>query len=498
MGRSGKRKGYRPRSQKQQLQDAARLSQMQAAAVRKKKQDRCLLAICAVLVALALAFGVAALVRRCAGQSALSTPHCQIDSDMFSYYFYDYYIAEWQADREGYTAAGLDPAKPLSDQKHPSGGTWEGHFLSEVKSSLRRMLVFAETAYRQGTVNQAAARSAADERIAALQEEAAGRPLAEYLASRYGVGEAAVRRAEELSAIAEAQYAAFAEKTYTAAERQAWFEKDPRAYYMADLLVYTVKVDLTGVSGETAMREEYRRAEQRAQAIAAATDASAFLAAIKEDLRAENPALTEKTLAARVEDAYQYHIPAAATGPAAAWAHENGRQTGDTAALGETGNYTVVFCLAAPRLVESYAANAQYILVPYSAYMTEELAKEQAHAIMDEFARGPQSSAAFTLLAEEYGTTESSAFTAVTYGEVDRLLCSWLVGGLQQAGDSTVIAGREGYYVLYHEGYAALPLWEELVADSLREEEYRSMLKESGVTVYDCACTVPALVPFTT
>jgi hypothetical protein len=392
-------------------------------------------------------------------------------------------------------AAGLDPAKPLSDQTHPSGGTWEAHFLSEVKASLRRMLVFAETAYRQGTVNRAAARSAADERIAALQEEAAGRPLAEYLAARYGAGEAAVRRAEELSAIAEAQYAAFAEKTYTAAERQAQFEKDPRAYYMADLLVYTVKVDLDGVSGETAMREEYHRAEQRAQAIAAATDASAFLAAIEADLRAENPGLTEKTLAARVEDAYQYHIPAAATGLAAAWAHEDGRKTGETAVLGETGNYTVVFCLAAPRLVESHAANAQYILLPYSAYMTDQLAKERADAIMDEFARGEQSGEAFALLTERYGTTDSSSFIAVTYGEVDRALCSWLVGGLQQVGDSTVIAGREGYYVLYHEGYAALPIWEELVADALREEEYRSMLAESGVTVYDNACAVPSLVP---
>ncbi|MBQ8350552.1 MAG: hypothetical protein IJY20_00720 [Clostridia bacterium] len=497
MGKSGKRKGYRPRSQRQQAQDAARSAALAAADGRRRAKNRHLLIACAVLLSLALAFGIASLVGHCSGSVALSTPHCRVDGEMLTYYFYDYYIAELAEHRAEYVAAGLDPAQPLDGQMYNASMTWEAHFLAEVKASLRRMLVFAETAYRENSVDMAAARAAADRCMTAMQAaaEEAGTTLAVYLADCYGVDEDAVRRAEELSAIADARYRTFAEKIYTAEERRERYEQNPAAYQVADVIAYSVKVDLTGVSGEDAMRAEYLRAENRAKQIAAATDEAAFLAAIEADLRREKPSLSERGIATHLDAAYLYHIPYAAQGLAETWVNEVGRLAGDTAVLGETGDYTVVYCLAAPRRVESCRVSAQYILVPYADHMTEALAQAAADDILASFLEDEPSSERFADLVARYGTTTDSLFSAVTNGDVEKPLGDWLLADAREVGDTAVLAASDGYYILYYTARSPLPLWEEMVADSLREEDYRLLLAESGVTVHEKACVVPAIVP---
>lgn len=497
MGKSGKRKGYRPRSQRQQMRDAAAAAAHEAAAARRTLGHRYLLAACAVLAALALVLGVAALVRGCNGSTVFSTPHCRVDGDMLTYYFYDHYTTALSQQREEYVAAGLDPAKPLDGQMYDADTTWEAYFLSEVKASLRRMLVFAETAYRESSVDASAARAAAEARLAAMQSEAdgAGKSLADYLASRYGVSEAVVRRAEELSAIAEARYRSFAENTYTEADRRAKYEQDPAAYRVSDVIAYSVCVDLTGISGEDAMRAEYLRAEARAKQIAAAASEGAFLAAVEADMRAENASLSQREVSSALNKAYVYHVPATAQSMVGSWVNEAGRQAGDTAVLGETGYYTVVYCVAAPRLVESHRADAQYVLVPYAAYLTEAQAEEKAGAILNEFLTGTQSSAAFAALADLHSQTAYGLFSSVTHGDADKPLSEWLLADARRAGDTAVIAASEGYYVLHYTGCAPLPLWEEMVADALREADYRTLLAASGITVNERACVLPALVP---
>jgi hypothetical protein len=359
------------------------------------------------------------------------------------------------------------------------------------------MLVFAETAYREGVADAAAAREAADACILNLRAEAAelGKPFADYLRSRYGVEEAVVRRAEELAALAEARYRTFAAEIYTAEKRFEKYEQNPHAYRMADVISYAVSVDLAGISGEEAMRAEFLRAETRAKQIAAAVGEGAFLAAIEADMREENPSLSDREVKAALQKAYVYHIPAAAQGHAGTWVNEAGRKAGDTAVLGETGYYTVVYCVAAPRLVEGYRADAQYIFVPYTDHLTEAQTKETADSILAEFLDGAKSGASFSVLAERHSKAAEHLFSAVTYGDVDRPLADWLTDSARKAGDTAVIAGFEGYYVLHYTARAPLPLWEELVTDALREDDYRRYLSESGVTVYESACVVSSLVP---
>lgn len=501
MGKSGKRKGYRPRSQREQAKDAARVAAAQAAEKQKATYQRAFLLVCALLLLVGLAFGVASLARGCAGEVALSTPHCRIDADMLTYYFYDYYMAELADARADYIEKGLDPTKPLGEQMYDAKTSWEGYFLSAVKASLRRMLVFAEAAHREGVAPSytAECQAAAEATVASLRRAAtdAGVTLEAYLAACYGerVSEETVRRAAELSALAEARYRVLAEKTYTEEERMALYAQDPGAYQTGDVIAYSVKVNLPQGGGEDEVRAAYLAAESRANAIAAARDEQAFRAALTADLQEAYPSYTARKISARVDDAYIYHIPAAATGLVEDWLHTDGRADGDTAVLGETGNYTVVFCLAAPREVTYHRASAQYILLPYANYHTEVQAEEAAEALLSEFLSGAQTAEAFATLAAEHGSTGSSVFSSVTYGDLEKPLCDWLMAEGRTVGEVAVLAGQEGYYLLRYAETSPLPFWQELVANALQEAEYRTLLEASGVTVYENACTVPAIVP---
>ena len=499
MGKSGKRRGYRARSQREQAQDAARAAAAQAEAARLSFYKRLVGVLCAGLMVIALVFGAVSLARSCQGDIALSTPHYRVDTAMLAYYFYDYYHAELGEKGDAYAAAGLDPEKPLGEQIYKGETTWEAHFMAEVKASLRRMLVFAEVAYKEGVAPSYAekCRQAADETVAALQIEAEenGQALADYLAAQYSnrVDEATVRRAEELSALAEARYAIFAAETYTEEERMALYATRPDDFKTGDVIAYSIKVDMAGLTGEAAIREAYQQAEARAQTLAAAGSEEAFCAAMAADLQAQNPGYTARTVARRVDEAYIYHIPAAATGLAEDWLNEPGRQAGDTAVLGATGDYTVVYCLNAPREVTYHRASARYILLPYAAYQTDALAREAADGLLTDFLAGAPSAKDFEALALQHTAAAGIALERVAYGDIEKPLCDWLTDEARGAGDTAVIAGVEGYYILYYTEKAPLPLWQELIADALREADYRVMLQESGLTVYENACTVPAL-----
>lgn len=260
-------------------------------------------------------------------------------------------------------------------------------------------------------------------------------------------------------------------------------------------MAYTIKVDLSSLEGEAETRAEFLRAEARAKQIAAAGSEAAFLAAAEADLQAEQPGLSARALASALDAMYVYHIPTAAQGLAARWVNADGRQAGDTAVLGETGNYTVVFCLAAPHPSSVYRVNAQYAYFPYQSYMTEAQAAAAAEDLLSDFRAGGQSSTSFAALAAAHATEDGNRFTSVTYGDVERPLCPWLMAEGRKAGDTAAIAGHTGYYVLYFEGRSSLPLWEELVVDALQEEEYRTLLAAGGVTVYESGCVLPSFVP---
>ena len=268
-------------------------------------------------------------------------------------------------------------------------------------------------------------------------------------------------------------------EVYTEEARRAKYEENPAAYRTADLIAYTVSVNLTGVSGEEAMRAEYLRAEARAARIAASTSEAEFIAAVRADLQGEQPSLTARSLDARVDGTYFYYVSPAESGLAAEWVHKSGRTAGETAVLGETGYYTVVYCLSAPRLAEDYPAKADYLFLPYADYRTENEAVTAAEALRGQL---------------ENGTGGASSFAALSRGGADKPVCDYLLSPERQVGDTAVILGYRGVYVLCYQGKADLPLWELQVAATLQAEEYAAMERASGLSA-EGDLVLPSLVP---
>ncbi len=499
MGKSGKRKGYRPRPEAVRIREAEAASQAARTEERKQKTVRAICVAVALLLFLFAAWGIFDVIARRTGfylrsQVAFSTPHCTVNGAMLSYYYHEYCMAELAENGDTYTALGLDLAKPLDEQVYDAetGKTWKEYFADSVRDALLRMVVFAEAAYTEGvsaSLHQSA-EAAAESTVSALRAEATGesRSLSDHITALYGAGvrEEDIRAAEVLAAVAADRQAAWAEKTFTPAERLALYEEDPQRFYVADMIAYAVKVDLSDVAYED-YREEYLRAESRAQSIAAAADEAAFLSAMRADMQAEDATLSARALEKAIETAYRTEVPYyAQRGPAEEWLFAQGRAVGDTAVLGETGDYTVVYCRAAAATPTYHSATVRRIFFPYASGGQDSV-YQQARALYNTFLEGESDEKAFADLAAEHGEDSvalaGGLWQSVTRADAERAVAAWLFEEPREAGDSAVVSGALGVYLVYYVEKSPYPLWEERAIVHLREEDFTRLLAASAVTV---------------
>ena len=499
MGKSGKRKGYRPRPEEVRIREAqaARL-----AADREEKKQWLIRAVCiavAVLLFLFAAWGIFDVIARRTGfylrsQVAFSTPHCTVNGAMLSYYYHEYCMAELAENEEYYTSLGVDPQKPLDGQVYDekTGKSWKDHFADTVRESLLRMIVFAEAAHSEGisqTLRQTAEK-AAEDTLSALQREAtaAGLTLDAHIAALYGFGVGAedIRAAEELAAVAADRQTAWAAQTFTPAERLALYEEKPERFFVADMIAYKVQVDLDGIAYED-YRAEYLRAENRAQALAAMSDEAAFVAAMRADMQREDPSLSAYALEKAVEATYLTEIPhGAKRGYAEEWLFADGRAVGDTAVLGETGNYTVVFCRSVAAAPAYHSVTARRLFFAYSKG-NEAALLEEAKSLRETFLADGGDGEAFAALAIEHGEDEialgGGLWQSVTRADAERAVADWLFHASRKKGDSAVIPAAFGVYFVYYAERSPYPLWEKWAIEQLLEADFARLLEASAVTV---------------
>ncbi len=481
MGRSGKRRGYRPRTQREQAWDAA----AQAEALRREEGRRRAARVTGIGAAVLgglLFLGILFFAVRCARANSphatvMQTPHETVSRAMFSYFYYDY-LAD-------YTAEGFDPDVSPAEQPYPGGGTYQDVILREVDTTVRRMLVFAE-----GVSADAAGTAAAQETVTRLQARATadGKTLDAYLQATYGrgVGEADVRAAASLAARAAARYETLSQKTYTKEERDAVYAENPAAFCTVDYLAYDIRVTLPEGASFDEARELYHAAEQRAQALAACRSEAAFLAAVADDGKATEPNLSYGERLARRNALYRYHIPASDPALATAWAAEEGRAAGDSAVLGATGNYTVVFLLRTPSPSGEHRGNGRYFLLPYADYLSEALAQQAADELLSAFCQSGGGEEAFGALAEEHHRGSGSTYlTNIGHGDAEKPIADWLTASGRTPGDCATVATSRGVAVLYATGISSLTVWEDQAVSLLQEREYAALLAASGLRVYD-------------
>lgn len=363
-----------------------------------------------------------------------------------------------------------DPAKLANEQNYAGSVTWHDRVNDLLMPVLTRMLVLASTQEETDAINRAA-----EANMALLRATAAsrGESAKEYITARYGKGitEEDVRRAAEfyLRASLGADY--LAGKVYTPEEREAAFNADPNAFLLCDYIAYSVEADYADVSTPDEMRDAYAKAEARAKKIAEASGESSFINAIKVDLKERYPSLSNDEIARKIADLYVFHSSKKTAGLAATWAGDSARRVGDTAVLGATGDYTVVYCLTPAVKRADLTAEVWQIFFPFADYDNDKIATYEA-------ARAKKS-ALIGLAAYENEPT-ATHLPAAHRGNVELSVGNWLRGA-RSAGDTMIAEGKEGYYLLCYADLSPYTVWEWQAINALQEGEYAAWLADEPV-----------------
>lgn len=365
-----------------------------------------------------------------------------------------------------------DAAKPANEQNYAGSVTWHDRVNELLLPTLTRMLVLASTQAENDAIDRAAE---ADMALLRATATARGETAAEYITARYGKGitEADVRRAAKLYVRASLGADQLAGKVYTPEEREAVFNADKNAFLLSDYIAYSVTADYTNVSTPEEMRAAYAKAEARAKEIAEAVGENAFISAIKDDLKSKYPNLSVDETQRKIAELYVFHASKKTGGAAAAWAADAARRVGDTAVLGETGDYTVVYCLTPAVRREDLCAEVWQIFFPFADYDNDKTATYEA-------ARAKKS-ALIGLAAYENDPT--AVFIAAAHrGNTEMAIGDWLYKP-RSSGDTVIAEGKDGYYLLCYADLSMYTVWEWQAIYALQDAEYAAWLAETPVKV---------------
>ena len=398
------------------------------------------------------------------GTAVLRRGDEKVDGAVYAVYYKEK-LLEITEGKESY-----DPAKPADEQNYAGSVTWHDRVNELLLPTLTRMLVLASTQEESDAVTRAA-----EAKVALLRATAAarGETTKEYITARYGKGitESDVRRAAEFYVRASLGADYLAGKVYTHEEREAIFKADQNAFLLCDYIAYAVEVDFTNVSTPDEMREAYIKAEARAKAIAEAKGENGFRAAVTADLKERYPKISTDDIARKIADLYVFHSSKKTAGLAATWASDSTRKVGDTAVLGETGDYTVVYCLTPAIKRADLTAEVWQIFFPFADYDGDKTATYEA-------ARAKKS--ALIGLAAYENEPSAVYLPAAHRGNVEYSVGNWLYGS-RSAGDTVIAEGKDGYYLLCYADLSPYTVWEWQAIKALQEADYAAWLADEPV-----------------
>lgn len=230
---------------------------------------------------------------------SLQTGHFTINKMMMNIFFNEQ-IMSWYGQYGSYASYfGLDFSKDLRDQTYSKATadkpavSWYDYFLEQTKSQAQMYLVYANAAYDMGLELDAEDRENIDAAIASIDAsaEAYGLKYSDF----YGEGVKKddiiayyeiIYYANEYSEVMTEKYKAELEKDTENKAIIEFREENKESFYTADVLKYQIKVDSKGMT-DVAYDNAVKEAKERADKIAAATNADDFFKLILEDIESQ-------------------------------------------------------------------------------------------------------------------------------------------------------------------------------------------------------------------
>ena len=362
---------------------------------------------------------------------------------------------------------GLDPSKPLKDQKaYESEETWFQYFASIADKDVEWMLVMSELAKTTGV-------TMSDAQKADLEENLKSMNVSAYL-NGVSIDDARDFLTMYYNAMAQEQ-ALIDSFVFSDADVEAHYQSKPQAFQTVDCVYFGFSFGANG---------EFKTAEDAAAAVKKLTDCTtpeAFLSAVVDHLMATKQYTDRAKAEADVKAAcVKPSVPYTESDEVAKWMFAADTAVGDTKSVQGETSIMVYMLTKAPSRDTGKTVDIRHILVSEKTYGSDEVAKAKAEEILNTWKNGEATGASFGELAlkftEDSNGAQGGLYQGVTPGMMVEEFDSWCFDTSRKTGDSGIVKTTYGYHVMYFEG--ASEAWYATVLADLENETYNAKYKE--------------------
>ena len=351
--------------------------------------------------------------------------------------------------------SGYDTGKDAREQQYTADKTWHGYFLETALTYMEDTVALVHAAEAAGFDALGQQDAAEQNNLSMMGLYAAYNNVSreQYIAAMFGkcMTEADFVRCVRRDALASAYQQSYSDSlTYSAADLQAAYDKDPDAY---------CSVDIEYVLFETGLKSDASDAEKSAAMEEAKAKAEAVLAAYE----------TGKSFEASAGDgvyAHAAHADRSVTSEMLTWAFAADRVAGDTTVAEQSNGYNAVLFHSRSR-DDYHPVTVRHILVKDKA---------DAEQILADFLAGDAAESDFAALAATKSTDSGTAsdggrMSNMRKGQTVQAFEDWSFDPSRQSGDTGIIESEYGYHVMYFVETNELPYWEYKATNTLRNAD---------------------------
>ena len=351
--------------------------------------------------------------------------------------------------------SGYDTGKDAREQQYTADKTWHDYFLETALTYMEDTVALVHAAEAAGFDALGQQDAAEQNNLSMMGLYAAYNNVSreQYIAAMFGkcMTEADFVRCVRRDALASAYQQSYSDSlTYSAADLQAAYDKDPDAY---------CSVDIEYVLFETGLKSDASDAEKSAAMEEAKAKAEAVLAAYE----------TGKSFEASAGDgvyAHAAHADRSVTSDMLVWAFDADRAEGDTTVAEQSNGYVAVLFHSRSR-DDYHPVTVRHILVKDKA---------DAEQILADFLAGDAAESDFAALAATKSTDSGTAsdggrMSNMRKGQTVQAFEDWSFDPSRQSGDTGIIKSEYGYHVMYFVETNELPYWEYKATNTLRNAD---------------------------
>ena len=411
----------------------------------------------------------------CGKNEDMEEENFQFTRAELSYLFYQNYQSFLQQNQSYMQYIGIDTSASLKDQSYSEDVTWFAYFMQETTEDLHQILALCEAAKAAGIELDDEDQAEIEAVLASYTKYAEDYEfeLDALLKREYGADisfEALRTCLEKLRLSIKYQDMLVSGYDFNDSDFTAYLEEHNDAFYCVDYLSYTFDEDTA------------KDAAEKAQELAAITDAAAFEAYVRtfetEFLgRTENEMdLSDMSHAFALKDAKNSF---------STWAFGSAQPGTTYVDKNEVdGIYTVYLLTKTPYLQDYTTKNFRYVYLTLDTYGSYDKLLERANELVNTWQAGGADADSFGKLAFDYSEDGATGDIGGIYENLGMApskfpdaVVTWLYDENRQAGDVEVIRGDQAYFIVYFEGDGQIQ-WKNQAQTSLSEKQFAADMKE--------------------